>query len=257
MSIIVDTMSALLRTALTNLGFSEKTAAVYLALLDLGQASASEIAQRARLKRTTAYNILPELISQGLVRSVLNRGRREYFIEDTAEVGRLFEEKLAFAHTILPELSKAHRASQHRTRLIPYDGEQGVRDFFNDSLRLSKRGDVIREIIGPHAFYETLPNDVAQSFVPERVKRGIHIRIIASPSDASAALARKATAELRQIRFAEKGTPGFHAATLLYGNRVAYISLEQGFVGVCIENETIASQQRDIFDTLWERLPRK
>lgn len=250
-------MTAKLKTAFANLGFSDKTAAVYLALLDLGQASASEIAQRARLKRTTAYNILPELIAQGLVRSTLNQGRREYFIEDTAEVCRLFEEKLTLAHTLLPELSKAHRASQHRTRLIPYEGEQGVRDFFNDSLRLSKRGDVIREIIGPQQFYETLPKDIAESFVPERIKRGIHIRIIASPSDTSAALARRATAELRQIRFADKDTAGFHAATLLYGNRVAYISLEQGFVGVCIENETIARMQRDIFDTLWDKLPRK
>lgn len=257
LSIFVDTMANHLKSSLVSLGFSEKSAAVYLALAELGQASASDIARRCRLKRTTAYNILPELVAQGLVRATLNRGRREYFIEDTAELRRHFEVKLKTADTLLPALEQMQRRSSPATRLISYDGEQGVRSFFQDALRHLKRGDVLREIIGPQTFYSSLPKDIPATFVPERVRRGIHIKIIASPSEASLALAKKAAHELRQIRFTDDRMEGFHAATLLYANRVAYISMRRGFTGVCIEDETIASMQREIFDSLWEKLPRR
>ena len=65
-----------------NLGFSEKKAKVFLALLQLGETNVLAIAQKAKLKRTTVYNILPELINEGLVASASTKGRKRYFVTD-------------------------------------------------------------------------------------------------------------------------------------------------------------------------------
>ena len=48
-------------------GLTEKQAKIYLACLELGQAKVPEIAKKAEIKRTTAYGILDELVSLGLV----------------------------------------------------------------------------------------------------------------------------------------------------------------------------------------------
>ncbi len=59
--------SKLIAQIKSNLGFSEKKAKIFLALLQLGETNVIEIAQKAKLKRTTVYNILPELVDEGLV----------------------------------------------------------------------------------------------------------------------------------------------------------------------------------------------
>ena len=252
---MADTMTRTLRTALTHIGLSEKSAAIYLGLLSLGEATASEIAKRSGLKRTTVYNIIPELLAQGAIRTALRRGRRVYFVEDTRHLREAFEHKLALVDGLLPELAKLHRVLGNRTKVFAFEGERGVRDFFLDTIRHTNRGETIREIVGPHAFYSSLPQDLIASYVPQRVKKGIHIRIIASRSAISSQLAQRAGSELRQIRFTAHEAPGFRAASLIYGNRVGYISLQDDFAGVSLESETIAAMQRDIFDALWEKLP--
>ncbi len=49
------------------LGFSEKEARVYLASLESGSASVADIAERAGVKRSTAYVMLKSLAARGLV----------------------------------------------------------------------------------------------------------------------------------------------------------------------------------------------
>ncbi|MDP2917995.1 MAG: helix-turn-helix domain-containing protein, partial [bacterium] len=52
---------------LTNLGLSDKEAACYLALLELGPSTVSEIAGLAKINRTTGYDILESLANYGLI----------------------------------------------------------------------------------------------------------------------------------------------------------------------------------------------
>ena len=53
--------------ALVNFGLSEKEAKVYLACLEIGDASANEISLKSDLPRTLVYDILERLIDSGLV----------------------------------------------------------------------------------------------------------------------------------------------------------------------------------------------
>ena len=46
---------------LKSLGFSEKEARVYLALLELGPSTTTEIARKSKINRTTGYDILESL----------------------------------------------------------------------------------------------------------------------------------------------------------------------------------------------------
>ena len=51
---------------LQSLGFSEKEATVYVALLELGRGTVTEIARRAGINRTTGYDILDSLAGKGV-----------------------------------------------------------------------------------------------------------------------------------------------------------------------------------------------
>lgn len=52
---------------LKNLGLNEKEARVYLAALELGEASVQEIAQKSGVKRVTAHVAIEKLKTEGLL----------------------------------------------------------------------------------------------------------------------------------------------------------------------------------------------
>lgn len=55
---------------LKEFGFKEKEAAVYLGLLELGEAKVHDIARKAKISRPTTYEILEKLAEGGFVVSL-------------------------------------------------------------------------------------------------------------------------------------------------------------------------------------------
>jgi len=68
----------MLEKTLQNIGLSEKQAKIYLALLELGQATVQSLARRAKINRPTAYVILEELLKEKLVFSA-PAGKKVYY----------------------------------------------------------------------------------------------------------------------------------------------------------------------------------
>ncbi|MDP2951052.1 MAG: helix-turn-helix domain-containing protein, partial [bacterium] len=69
---------------LTTVGLSDKQAVVYLALLELGPSTVSEVARKAGINRTTGYDILEMLVSFGLV-SPLGKGKVQKYVTENPE----------------------------------------------------------------------------------------------------------------------------------------------------------------------------
>ena len=63
---------------LKQLGLLEKEAKVYLASLELGEATVLELAKKSALNRTTVYVEIEKLGQRGLVSSI-EKGKKRYF----------------------------------------------------------------------------------------------------------------------------------------------------------------------------------
>lgn len=237
---------------LEQLGWNRKEAQIYVALLKLGIASANEIAIKANLKRTTVYNFLPDLVQKGLIKKTRKNRKTLFYVEDTRNLLKPIEERKNQLEGLIKELEKIHNVLPDRPKIRFFEGESGVMQFFQETLDRTPQGQFIYEFIGPKAFYEKLPSSFASSYVPERIKRKIPIRIIASHSKASDSLAHMARSELRQIKMVDSFT--FDGAIVIYGNNVGLLSLSTTFMGVVIENEAIATIQRAAFELLWNNL---
>jgi len=80
-------------TLLERFGLSDKESALYMALLELGQADVAAIATKAGVKRPTAYVLLDSLKDKGFV-SLQDGSGRQYLAEDPRKL--LAYEKLKF-----------------------------------------------------------------------------------------------------------------------------------------------------------------
>lgn len=96
------------------LGFSEKEARVYLASLESGSASVADIAERAGVKRSTAYVMLKSLAARGLVGPAANGKKSDVcalhpqrVLEMIEEEKKAVEMKHGLFTMILPDLLAA------------------------------------------------------------------------------------------------------------------------------------------------------
>lgn len=112
--------------ALSQLGLDDKGRDVYLALLELGNASMTEIATRARLKRPTAYLAVEQLQLRGLI-SETTRGKKRVLTpvhpRRLLEIARSRERHM---EEVLPELVALYNTPKEKPKVQVYEGKEGV-----------------------------------------------------------------------------------------------------------------------------------
>src|SRR5271170_4235232 len=83
-----------LAKTLDSFGLSEKEVSVYLAILELGRGTVTQISRKANINRTSGYDILDSLSARGLVRVSGKEPKQEYVAESPDNILTLLEKRL-------------------------------------------------------------------------------------------------------------------------------------------------------------------
>ena len=253
LSLIVDIIMNL-KESLENIGLSQKKADIYLALLELGEATVIEISKKTKIKRTTIYNLLPEMTADGLVQVTSKKKKRIFFVEDPSQLKADLESKLRTGEKSLPELMAIQNILPHKPKITFYEGLGGMRELYQDTLSSLLPGDTILSYTGLSDFYKLVPRDFSEWYIKERIKRKIRIKIISPASEASGEWNSTSVKELREIKLVDNPNFKFNADTEIYGNKVALLSYRENFMGVIIESKEINQMQRMAFELMWNSL---
>lgn len=131
----------MIKDKLQELGFSEKEVGVYLTLLEMGSAIASDIAKKAKLNRSTTYVILESLEKRGLISVTDRRGATLYnstlpeqLIQYLEGVAKRYTSLAADAKKLLPELKSSRQESAPAPRVQLFEGSEGVKTVYEDTL---------------------------------------------------------------------------------------------------------------------------
>jgi sugar-specific transcriptional regulator TrmB len=243
----------LLKQIEENLGFSNKKASVFLALLQLGETNVIEIAQKAKLKRTTVYNILPELIDEGLVAVSNNKSHKRYFVTDPRILVKVLENKIENTKSFLPLLASLHSISVHQPKISLFEGENGARQIYEDTLTIES-GDTIYGFIGDMKS-NPVPEKELATYIKARVDKKLKNKVIMAPTAYAEFLKKNASQELREVKIFPnlEGTKAPSVDFKLYGNKIAIISYRENFLGIVIESKDISQMCKIIFNSLWNK----
>ncbi len=245
------------RQLLKDFGLSDKEISVYLALVALGPSPVRLVGEKAEINRGTTYDILRSLQDLGLV-SFFDKEAKQYFMaEDPEKLITALDERKKNIDKVkselnehLPELRALFQISGDKPRVSLYEGMDGVRQILEDVL------DVMDEV-NPSEYYvyssaglrgnvyEAMPD-----FSNRRIKRGISVKTLALGNGGQ-------TVGLDERKWLPTGGKEFKSTyEIIYGNRVAHISLDVGQnpVGVIIQNSGIYETQKFIFNSLWEKI---
>jgi HTH-type transcriptional regulator, sugar sensing transcriptional regulator len=243
-----------LEQTLKKLGFHEKKASIYIALLELGEGSIIELAKKTGLKRTTVYNILPEMVQEGLVRTGVKKKHRFFFIENPNNLKQDYQDKIHLIDKLLPELRAIHNIIPHKPKITFYEGVGGMKELYQDTLDSLHGGDIILSYTGFKDYYKFMPREYMDWYVEERVRRKIRIRMIVPDFPTTREILSQAQSTLREIKVVPEEKWQFSADTEIYANKVALISHTENFMGVILESKEINLMQRMAFEIMWNAL---
>ena len=239
---------------LEEIGFSKKKAKIYLAVLSLGDASAIDIAKEVGIKRTTVYNILPELVLEGFVKKTIKNKKSVFFVENPDLLKTQLEEKLRLINKALPEIRSLQNVLPFKPKIIFYEGFGGAKELYKDTLDSLSDGDTLLSFTGITNYQNLMPKDISKEYIENRLKKKIRIRVIATKSDIMEQWQRDAAKELREIKIVENDKFKFDGDIEIYGNKVAMISYKENFMGVVIESKEISQMQRMAFELMWNSI---
>jgi sugar-specific transcriptional regulator TrmB len=94
------------------LGFTDKEARVYLALVELGEGPVSEVSSAAKVKHSTTYLVLESLEEQGLVRQNRLHKKLVYIAEPPNKLMAQLNQKKELITQILPKLLETYRLNK-------------------------------------------------------------------------------------------------------------------------------------------------
>lgn len=235
-------------------GFGEKEVDVYIALLELGKGTVSKISQRARINRTTGYDILGSLLNKKLVSVSGKKPRQEYVAEPPTTITDYLkrqmsqtEEFIKKSKEIVLELALIH-AIKNRPNIRFYEGTNGLERVYEDTLTSSEP---IRAYATVDDMHKTLPNYFPK-YYKRRAEKNISIRAIIPET----AIARERKAhdveEKREIAFVPADKYYFSPEINIYDNKVMIASWREK-LGIIIESEEIADAMKKIYELAWAR----
>jgi len=241
------------KNQLVDLGFGEKEASIYLALLELGTATVSEISRCAKINRTTGYDILGSLINDGLVNPIGKTKIRKFTAENPDKVIVFLEnkikqnqQKLKQAYNLLPELFSIYNIEE-KPKVKYYEGLERMKEAFEDTLTAK---DEILAFGGAQDMFKVLGEEYSRNYFIKRVKKHISIRGIASNDIKTMEVIKRNQEELRKILIVPNDKFHFSVETNIYNNKVLIISWKEKFV-VMIESKEIVDAQKKIFELAW------
>lgn len=140
---------------LEKIGLTEGESKVYLALLELGQSSITNIITKSRVSTSKSYDILNRLEDKGLVSHVIMKGVKYFKAADPQRIIEILEEeKEKIENTklqinkIIPELIAKQRLKEAEEEAEIFVGMKGLASVFNEETEWMKKTKKPSYVIG-------------------------------------------------------------------------------------------------------------
>jgi HTH-type transcriptional regulator, sugar sensing transcriptional regulator len=239
---------------LMQIGLNETEARFYLAALELGQAPVRDVAVKAGISRTNAYDVFARLLEQGLVAEVGTASKKVMLVEAEPpdQLVELLDVRRRKLDALLPELRSLHNRSAGKPRVRFYQGLEGIKLVLDDTL--AARDKKLLGILSMLDLFEVPGRAWMDDLVRRRIAAGVHLRVIRSPVKDIRNVWPQSAADLREVRFASRGFV-FTMTSYIYDSKVAIISSRRENFAMTIESEEFVAMQRNLFEALWASCP--
>src|SRR3989338_11032182 len=129
---------------LQKFGLEKQEVKTYLGLLDLGESTATKLAERTGLGRVHMYQIVNRLIERGLASYIVKNNVKYFSASDPETLLKDIQQKEQDLQKILPELKARQNKLIPETKVEIYRGREGI----NTILKMILKDEIPYFILG-------------------------------------------------------------------------------------------------------------
>ena len=224
---------------LQTFGLTEAEVKLYLMLLSLNEATASELAKKTNTNRTFTYDRLKKLLDSGLLSFVVKDNKKYFKAAEPSQLLAILKEKQEQIKTILPELEKLKIPSKEASDVKIFSSKNGIRTALNLILKEKQpvyvHGTLVRFKEVMESFYEI--------WNARRIREHIPLKVL-SNEDIKLELA-----EIDILPEEEKSS----ITTFVFGNKTIITLWSDVPIAIYLESKEIAQDTLAFFNAIWNR----
>ncbi len=249
----------MLSAPFSQLGLTDKHQRIYLALVEAGRMSATQLSKRTSIPRATLYALLEQLINHGVIAKEHTRRTAMFMVNDPQSFVRMVErereslevkEKAAFelAQSIGPLLSAGRYPV---AKIQVFEGRQSIENMLYDFLPLWRRSIAASDNtlwgFQDQTFVETYAR--WHKFLWDTMPPREEIRLFSNHTDVEKELQHRIPN--REVRPLPAGVH-FRSSMWIYGEYIVMgITRQEPNYCIQMKDELLASNIRTIFQLLW------
>jgi sugar-specific transcriptional regulator TrmB len=254
-----------LPATLEKIGLSEKEALIYASLMTLGGAFPSQIAEQAKLNRTTVYKILLGLSIKGLVNEIKKKNKIFYQVEKPDKLLRYAKSQVTLAHDrvekaerLIPDFEGLYSALTDKPKILYFEGIDGILSIYEDQINTTKKYEMLAfsnaselENVFPEKFFENYRRSkekigiTTRGIIPDTEKDKTFVPRLYEGFD------KEVVPQTKYVSASEFSFKG--EITIYSDNKVSIVNLnKEQLTGLIIEDETIHNMMRMIFELSWK-----
>ena len=238
---------------LKGFGFEDKVAKAYISCLFIGEASVKDIAKFTKIKRTSIYNFIDNMLTQGLIYEVKHNKKIYYSAVSPKEILKKYKKNLDDFENRLEVIEEEINKTTKRQKVSFLHGPAGFRSVWDRILKSSnKEYRIMTEGIN---FLDYVTSKyLVDEIIRKKKDLGIKsLQIIPESKYSKEVIVPKDKKENRVTKLLPSDTK-LPFTEIICQNFVAYISPRNESSIFLIEDELFAEGRKKVFDLLWERL---
>jgi predicted DNA-binding transcriptional regulator len=250
---------------LKRLGLGEHEALVYGTLLITSPASATLIAKKCSLSRSSVYTTLSVLISKGLVATTYKNDVKQFIAQDQTALEHLLkkekeslDKKFKLIESLKNTVQFFGRSDIQIPQILFFEGQEGLKKIYlsmmrqapKNSMRYLLRDEFVWQPEWEFIFKQDWNDTVRRWAIEKNMKTMLLVN--SSKLEKSKKKFYKSQKAFR-YRFLPARNAIQQFAQYIIGDTVAILSMEKNnFVGIQITNKHLADNFKKTFETLWK-----
>lgn len=240
---------------LKELGFAENTIKTYIRLLELGSATARQLAENIGMPRPSIYDHLRILLEQGLIVEQNENNKKMFKISDINNLKQLIKDKIESLKSESQGIEKYIPIAKKESvepQVRHFRGAEQVAKILNDLFWYENT-----EILSIWPMEEMLAvfgSEYLDRFNRKRIKNNNNLRIV-WPNDKVVDIKKfpflgVGKEHMRDLRIAPINMT-WNMGHLIYGDKVAFVSSRKERFGFIVQSRDFADLMRAQFKVFW------
>lgn len=242
----------------SQLGLKEDHLKIYLANLEWGETTVSNLAYKAKLPRTSVYSYLEELIDLGLIKGVLRKGKRQYApAEPEYLITLLQKQKVDVENLIIKmensmtQLKSIQNNRDDKPKVHYLEGAEGIKQAYELSLK-AKKEVLVQCYSGNYA--EIVGEEFFDDYFPKFFKLDVKSREMIGNSKADEDYAKKwgSKKNLQALVDTSNVSNEIETDVMIFDGKVIFVAYDlKNPYALVVEDKSIFDAMKSMYELAW------